>query len=147
MLPQQKSTALSAIISLAAATLVSQTLRRTATAANNRKPTNRSNQAELFADEEALLHEQLMIEQDILLRQARDSKRQPKPITSGGRERPKPALQTLQKNQAAIVQLRIRQTERRLNISHKLEMIRHRIAPRKVDNSAGIANLRAAIAA
>ena len=148
MNPQQKFTSLSAIISFATATLESRIVRQ-ATPEISKRTGNRSNQAEIFAYEEALLHEQLMIEQDILLRQAQASSRQPEPITSDEQEQSTQQLapETLKKNQAAIAQLRSRQEERRQTISRKLELIRHRIAPKKVDNSAGIANLRAAIAA
>ena len=49
--------------------------------------------------------------------------------------------------QERILSAQSRQEEKREAITRKLELIRQSLAPKKVDNSAGIANLRAAIAA
>lgn len=108
-------------------------------------------QAALYADEEALLHQQLMIEQDLLSRQAQGPQIQaerttPKECGLKRKQLSAPHILTTYRP-AAIVHAHKRQEEKRRAITRKLKLIRHQISTKKVDNSRGIANLRAAVVA
>jgi hypothetical protein len=117
-----------------------------------RQRTIRSKQAAIFAEEEARLHEQVMIEQVILLerlqREQEASRMQaeeqieiaafnaPSSDTSSNKEEP---------TGARIVLVPSSKQERKVEaIEQKLALMRRRIAPSK--NAAGIATLQAAVA-
>ncbi|CAB9513009.1 expressed unknown protein [Seminavis robusta] len=96
----------------------------------------RSNQATIFAEEEARLHEQVMIEQEIFERQ-RLIAAQPAPETA----QPKPQ----ETNGRIVLAPRTKQAQRVKKIESKLALIRRNIQPPK--NTAGVASLQAAVAA
>ena len=135
------------IIGYAATSLESQVLRKPARTRTTltEMTIERSKQAELYADEEAMLHQQLMIEQDILLQNEQGFRvhGRTSPIETEKKQRQSLAPETPMHAPATIGQQRTRPQL----ITRKLELMRQRISPKKVDNSEGIANLRAAIAA
>ena len=145
---RQTATPLKDIFCYAATNLKSRFARRVT---NTITIPERKDQEAIFADEEAMLHEQLMIEQEIMLQQARQSQIQVElHVEQEQKEQAKQAASVpMQRRgeQERILSAQSRQEEKREAITRKLELIRQSLAPKKVDNSAGIANLRAAIAA
>ena len=105
-----------------------------------RQRAQRTKQAAIFAEEEARLHEQLMIEQEIFERQQRQA------ATTAAKS-VEPTQQAKQEEPTRVVlapRSSPKQARRVDAIEQKLAMIRQTVAPSK--NAAGIASLQAAFA-
>lgn len=98
---------------------------------------NRSKQAEQFAEEEAALREQFMIEQEKMLHNQE----------RGDQRLAELAAEQERWEQQRLSLLREKNKRKPETIEQNLGKIRQQLKPRKVDNSVGIAALRAAVAA
>ena len=110
------------------------------------KKLSRAEQAEIFAREEVMLHEQLMIEQQIMedLAKKEVEKQAVEEVVHQKRLRREQAEQQKQKEQDRLE--KEKQFQRQQVVQRRLEQIRQRLGrSNKVDNSAGIAALRAAV--
>lgn len=120
--------------------------------------TKRKDQAEQFALEEAELHQQLLIEQDIFERRVQQQQqegRDEQPTVDVHQEEPaeqrdEPPETTVQPSSVPAEPIRLapapKNSDKIFAIERKLSLIRQRLAAPPKKNEAGIAVLRAAVA-